>query len=123
MELSSKEITIIIIQTIMAIVIAIITFTSDKFKQLKFTDPIVIYVAILLIAILLLVIIWSTNKKITELSEKQEKKVKELSQELNNKITKEELDKRFKTLEELNDIRLDIRELQKEVLNKNGKKK
>ncbi len=107
----------------MAIVIAIITFTSDKFKQLKFTDPIVIYVAILLIAILLLVIIWSTNKKITELSEKQEKKVKELSQELNNKITKEELDKRFKTLEELNDIRLDIRELQKEVLNKNGKKK
>lgn len=45
-----------------------------------------------------------------------DKKIKNKDEQIEN------LNKRFKTIEELNEIRLDIRELQKEIF-KNGKKR
>ncbi len=42
-------------------------------------------------------------------------------EEKNSKL--EELDKKFKMIENLNDIRLDIRELKREVFQENGETK
>ncbi|MEK6891002.1 MAG: hypothetical protein AABX03_02595 [Nanoarchaeota archaeon] len=109
-KINSKDILILFISIIGTL---LLTLTSFQFDIFNFGDQEKSNITIILIIIVAAVgIIWILYKKFREVNEELEK----------NKIKLEEFDKRFKMIEELNDIRLNIRELQKEV-NKSGNKK
>lgn len=109
-RLSSKDILIILIGIVLTFLLPLITLQLDIFNlgnQEKSNITILLIIIISSIGIISI-----TYKKFREINIELEK----------SKMKLEEFDKRFKTIEELNNIRLDIRELQKEVF-KNGNKK
>ena len=109
-RVSSKDILTWLISIIGALLLTLISLQSNIFN---FGDQEKSNITIILIIVVAAIgLIWISYKKFREIDKELEK--------YKGKIN--EFDKRFKMIEELNDIRLNIKEIQKEVF-KSGNKK
>ncbi|PIN77891.1 hypothetical protein COV15_01195 [Candidatus Woesearchaeota archaeon CG10_big_fil_rev_8_21_14_0_10_34_12] len=93
----------IIIQFIIGLVVTLFSTYLFSLQRIDFTMLIVIIIGTIIFSMVILI-----QLKINELSERLDEQKKGVL----------DLDKRFKNIEDLNNIRLDIKELQKSVFKK-----
>ena len=118
MAITSKDLTILLIGGIIATAITFFSFIFPTLKEIKLENFWTVYAILISLFMVLLIFLLIAQKRINENADEIKENKRKL-EDINEKIRK--VDERFKTIEELNDIRLNIKELQQKIFN--GKKK